>query len=71
MKLGFYLFAEYINVFISSAVMSTLYFGGYDIPFVNDAALASHWGQNPVAVLQALSLFLKVVASAHLLEEVY
>jgi NADH-quinone oxidoreductase subunit H len=62
MKLGFYLFAEYINVFISSAVMSTLYFGGYDIPFVNDAALAQHWGQNPVAALQALSLFLKIVA---------
>ena len=62
MKLGFYLFAEYINVFISSAVMSTLYFGGYDIPFVNDATLAQHWGQNPVAVLQALSLFGKVVA---------
>ncbi len=38
MKLGFYLFAEYINMFISSAVMSTLYFGGYDIPFVNEAA---------------------------------
>jgi NADH-quinone oxidoreductase subunit H len=37
MKLGFYLFAEYINMFISGAVMSTLYFGGYDIPFVNEA----------------------------------
>jgi len=61
MKLGFYLFAEYINVFIGSAVMATLYFGGYDIPFVNDGALAAHWGQNPVAALQALSLFLKVV----------
>ncbi|HYE55679.1 MAG TPA: complex I subunit 1 family protein, partial [Chitinophagaceae bacterium] len=31
MKLGFYLFAEYINMFISSAVMATLFFGGYDI----------------------------------------
>jgi NADH-quinone oxidoreductase subunit H len=61
MKLGFYLFAEYINVFISSAVMATLYWGGYDIPFVNDANLAQHWGQNPVAILQALSLFIKVV----------
>lgn len=38
MKLGFYLFAEYINMFISSAVMATLYFGGYDIPFVNESA---------------------------------
>lgn len=62
MKLGFYLFSEYINMFISSALMSTLYFGGYDIPFVNDATLASHWGQNPVAILQALCLFAKIVA---------
>lgn len=36
MKLGFYLFAEYINMFISSAIMVTIYFGGYDIPFVNE-----------------------------------
>ena len=34
MKLGFYLFAEYINMFISSAVISTLYFGGYNMPFI-------------------------------------
>ena len=37
MKLGFYLFAEYINMFVSAAVISTLYFGGYDLPFVNEA----------------------------------
>ena len=34
MKLGFYLFAEYVNMFISSAVIGTLFFGGYDMPFV-------------------------------------
>jgi NADH-quinone oxidoreductase subunit H len=34
MKMGFYLFAEYINMFISSAVISTFYFGGYNMPFV-------------------------------------
>src|SRR6188508_1117982 len=43
MKLGFYLFAEYINMFISGAVMATLFFGGYDIPFVNEAS----WGLSP------------------------
>jgi NADH-quinone oxidoreductase subunit H len=36
MKLGFFLFAEYINVFISSAVLATLYFGGYQFPFVSE-----------------------------------
>ncbi|HTI09775.1 MAG TPA: NADH-quinone oxidoreductase subunit NuoH [Puia sp.] len=61
MKLGFYLFSEYINMFISSAVMATLYFGGFDIPFVNDGTLGQHIGQNPLAILQALSLFGKVV----------
>ena len=43
MKLGFYLFAEYINMFISGVIMSTLFFGGYDIPFVNEAAWGPHW----------------------------
>jgi NADH-quinone oxidoreductase subunit H len=60
MKLGFYLFAEYVNMFISSAVMATLFFGGYDIPFVNDISLGQHIGQNWLAVLQGLCLFLKV-----------
>jgi len=57
MKLGFYLFAEYINMFISGVVMSTLYFGGYDIPFVNEAA----WGigQNLLAVIGFAVLLLK------------
>jgi NADH-quinone oxidoreductase subunit H len=41
MKLGFYLFAEYINMFISGVVMSTLFFGGFDIPFINEQEL---WG---------------------------
>jgi NADH-quinone oxidoreductase subunit H len=60
MKLGFYLFAEYINMFISSVVMATLYFGGYDIPFVNDGHLAQSIGGNWMAVLQGLALFTKV-----------
>ncbi len=43
MKLGFYLFSEYINMFISSVIMSTLFFGGYDIPFLNEATLSPNW----------------------------
>jgi len=56
MKLGFYLFAEYINMFISSAVMATLYFGGYDIPFVNEANLAP----NLAAILGVVALLAKI-----------
>jgi NADH-quinone oxidoreductase subunit H len=56
MKLGFYLFAEYINMFISSAVMATLFFGGYDIPFVDQASLPGNLG----VILGSLALLLKI-----------
>ncbi len=61
MKLGFYLFSEYINMFLSSAVMATLYFGGYDIPFVNDAKLVETIGLNWTAFLQLGVLFAKIL----------
>ncbi len=60
MKLGFYLFAEYINMFLSSAVMVSLFFGGYDIPFVNDTNLIQNLGLNWVAILQGVVLFIKI-----------
>jgi len=56
MKLGFYLFAEYINMFISSAVISTLYFGGYNFPFMNDLGL----DHNLVTMLGTVALFAKI-----------
>ena len=59
MKLGFYLFAEYINMFMSGVVMATLFFGGYDIPFVNEAAWGNHWwvGMVGFSVLMAKAIF--------------
>jgi len=60
MKLGFYLFAEYINMFVSSAVLATLYFGGYNYPgmdFVN-SLLGPTWGP----LLGMGVLFLKIFA---------
>ncbi len=59
MKLGFYLFAEYINMFISSVIISTLFFGGYDIPFFNEAAHAD-WG-NWLALLGVGALMTKAI----------
>ncbi|RYY48591.1 MAG: NADH-quinone oxidoreductase subunit NuoH [Chitinophagaceae bacterium] len=59
MKLGFYLFAEYINMFISSVIMSTLFFGGYDVPFFDEAAHAD-WG-NWLALIGVMALMAKVV----------
>ncbi len=61
MKLGFYLFAEYINMFISSAIMATLFFGGYDIPFVNEQTLQNSIGQWAV-MLQVLCFLIKIAA---------
>ncbi len=60
MKLGFYLFAEYINMFVSSVIMSSLYFGGYDLlPFVDE----SKWGlsANWMALIGIGALMTKVV----------
>lgn len=57
MKLGFYLFSEYINMFISSVIMSTLFFGGYDMPFVNEASFSP----NIAALLGVIALMAKVV----------
>lgn len=35
-KLGAFMFGEYINMFVSSAIMAGLYFGGYNFPFANE-----------------------------------
>ena len=56
MKLGFYLFAEYINMFVSSAVISTLYFGGYNFPFMNNLGLE----HNTITIIGTLFLFAKI-----------
>lgn len=56
MKLGLFLFAEYINMFVSSAVMATLYFGGYNFPFQHEIGLDG----NALAVVQTLVLFAKI-----------
>ncbi len=55
MKLGFYLFSEYINMFISSTIMATMYFGGYDLPFVHVA------NPNIAAIVGIIVLMVKVV----------
>lgn len=66
MKLGLYLFAEYINIFVASAVMSTLYFGGFNFPFINEAraALTDSMGMvaatNIITALGIATLFAKI-----------
>ncbi len=57
MKLGFFLFAEYINMFISSAVIATFYFGGYNMPFIEHFVQDPNW----LAILGVVFLFMKIV----------
>lgn len=56
MKLGFYLFAEYINMFISSAMIATLFFGGYNFPFMDQL----HLSHNALTILGTVVFLLKV-----------
>ena len=48
-------------MFLSGAVMATLYFGGYDIPFVNDANLVHSIGVNWLAVLEGAVFIIKIL----------
>ena len=43
-------------MFISSAVISTLYFGGYNFPFMNNLGL----DHNTITILGTVALFLKI-----------
>jgi NADH-quinone oxidoreductase subunit H len=56
MKLGLFLFAEYINMFISSAVLASLYFGGYNFPYQHDLGLSD----TILPIIQTLVLFAKI-----------
>jgi NADH-quinone oxidoreductase subunit H len=62
MKLGFYLFAEYINMFISSAVMAGLFFGGYNFPYAQEFYDAMGWadGSALISLTGFLVYFIKI-----------
>lgn len=60
MKLAFFMFAEYINMFVSSALMATLFFGGYNFPFMgyllNDVGLSQNW----ITIIGVIVFFIKI-----------
>lgn len=58
MKLGFYLFAEYINMFVSATVMAALYFGGYNYPGMD--YMATLLGPTWAPLFGTLIFFLKI-----------
>jgi NADH-quinone oxidoreductase subunit H len=58
MKMGFYLFAEYANMFISSTIIAVLFFGGYNYPGM--AWAVENWGVNIANVIGIAALFAKL-----------
>ncbi len=58
MKMGFYLFAEYANMFISSTILAVLFFGAYNYPGM--AWAVEHWGVNIANVIGIFVLFAKI-----------
>lgn len=57
MKLGLFLFAEYIHMFISSALLACLFFGGYHFPGLDKLGLSPNMG----ALLSIVVLFAKIL----------
>jgi NADH-quinone oxidoreductase subunit H len=53
MKMGFYLFAEYVSLFTSSAVISVLFFGGFNFPGMDN------FSGNTLALLGLVAMFSK------------
>ena len=60
MKMGFYLFAEYASMFISSTILAVLYFGAYNYPGMD--WMAENAGENVANVIGIFVLFAKICA---------
>ncbi|MBF7092065.1 NADH-quinone oxidoreductase subunit NuoH [Flavobacterium sp. ALJ2] len=58
MKMGFYLFAEYANMFISATIIAVLFFGGYNYPGMQ--WMVDNVGVNPANILGMIVLFAKI-----------
>ena len=57
MKFGCFYLAEYSNMFVSSALITTLYLGGWQVPFVHSLGLSDFW----ISIVQVLGFFVKIV----------
>jgi NADH-quinone oxidoreductase subunit H len=67
MKFGMFFMGEYANMIIASALIATLFFGGWQVPFVSTEFLRSHAGglANGLAIgFSAVSLILGFILVA-------
>ena len=58
MRMGFFLFAEYAAMFISSTLLAVLYLGAYNYPGMTWAA--ENWGENIANIIGIAVLFIKI-----------
>lgn len=58
MKLGLYMFGEYVNMFIGNALIAVLFFGGYNYPGID--WVTENWGENIAGILSIFSFLAKV-----------
>lgn len=68
MKMGLFMFAEFIEIAIVAALFATLFLGGYNLPWMNDAGFTLPGGKQIavshglVALLQVLTFLGKIFA---------
>ena len=67
MKMGLFMFAEFIEIAIVAALFTTLFLGGYNLPYMNNAGFALPGGgmiamSHGLVVLTQLAVFLAKVA---------
>ena len=68
MKMGLFMFAEFIEIAIIGALFTTLFLGGYNLPYMSDAGFALPGGvtlamsHGAVVVTQLIAFLVKVMA---------
>ena len=61
MKMGLFMFAEFIEIAIIAALFTTLFLGGYNLPWMSDADLTAALGHGFAVVTQMVLFLVKVM----------
>lgn len=59
MSFGMYMFGEYVNMFISNALIATLFFGGFNYPGID--WITNNYGENVAGILSILFILTKAI----------
>jgi NADH-quinone oxidoreductase subunit H len=57
MKFAMFYLAEYANTFVSSALITTLFLGGWQVPFIHSLGLSDFW----ISIIQVLGFLTKTI----------